>query len=58
MDERSMLVARTILDKTVATLRFYRCSCGNIQPFELGRGKPDCESCGKLPPSASTDEGK
>ena len=44
-----MLLARELLARTVAALRFMPCPvCGNHQPFEVGRGVPDCESCGHV----------
>lgn len=45
------LMARDIMDQAIASLRFYRCQCGNEQPFIAGRGKPDCESCGRSAPA-------
>lgn len=44
-------VGRQIMDQAIASLRFYRCPCGNEQPFIAGRGKPDCESCGRSAPA-------
>jgi hypothetical protein len=43
----AMLKARAILADCIRTLRFAKCRCGNEQPYTLGRGIPDCESCGR-----------
>jgi len=50
-----MLFAQAILENTIATLRFYPCPCGNLQPF---KGQvPDCEECGRqLPPCSAGDD--
>jgi ribosomal protein S27E len=45
-----MQLARALLDKTLGTLRFVTCACGNEQPVELGRPRPACESCGDALP--------
>jgi len=46
--ENALLMGRAILNETIATLRFRLCVCGNEQPYTVGRGVPECESCGRV----------
>ena len=46
----AMQMACSVLETSITSLAFYRCKCGNLQPFTIGRGKPNCESCGRKSP--------